>query len=67
MRYLTVGEVETMNNAETGSNLLVDFGLLESAVLRPQQTVGGQLAYSDIYEQAAALMHSLARNHLRSN
>lgn len=63
MRYLTVGEVATINEVEAGPNHLVDFGLLESAVLRPQQTIGGQEAYPDIYEKAAALMHSLARNH----
>jgi death-on-curing protein len=63
VRYLTVGEVASINEVEAGPNQLVDFGLLESAVLRPQQTIGGQEAYPDIYEKAAALMHSLARNH----
>jgi death on curing protein len=63
MIYLTVGDVIRLNEAETGPDALVDFGLLESAVLRPQQTVLGQDAYPDIHTKAAALMHSLIRNH----
>lgn len=34
-----------------------------SAILRPQTTVGGQDAYPDIHTKAAALFHSIARNH----
>jgi death-on-curing protein len=41
----------------------VHFGLLESAVMRPQQSVGGHEAYSSLHLKTAALMHSLARNH----
>jgi death-on-curing protein len=40
-----------------------DYGLLESAVARPQATAFGEDAYPTIYEKAAALLHSLARNH----
>lgn len=40
-----------------------DHGLLESALARPQTTVFGDDAYPGIHEKAAALMHSLARNH----
>jgi death on curing protein len=46
-----------------GAEALADFGLLESAVLRPQTTIGGVDAYASIHEKAAALMHSLIRNH----
>lgn len=63
MRYLTVSEVQKINEAEAGPGNLVDFGRLESAVLRPQTTVGGDDAYVDAYDKAAALMHSIARNH----
>lgn len=63
MRYITVGEVVAINEAEVGPDLLADFGLLESAVLRPQQTVFGQDAYPDVDTKAAALLHSLIRNH----
>jgi death-on-curing protein len=61
--YLTVGDVIAMNEAEVGAEALADFGLLESAVLRPQTTIGGVDAYASIHEKAAALMHSLIRNH----
>lgn len=40
-----------------------DFGLLESAAYRPQTTVNGEDAYQTLVEKAAALLHSLARNH----
>lgn len=63
VRYLTVAEVTRINEAEAGPDLLADFNRLESAVLRPQTTVGGEDAYPDMYAKAAALMHSLARNH----
>lgn len=63
MWYLTVADVIEFNRAELGGEALVDFGLLESAVLRPQTTVGGMDAYPTIHEKAAALIHSLIRNH----
>lgn len=40
-----------------------DFGLLESALSRPRATVFGEDAYPDVFLKAAALMHSIARNH----
>ncbi len=40
-----------------------DHGLLESALGRPQASAFGEDAYPGIHEKAAALMHSLARNH----
>jgi death-on-curing protein len=40
-----------------------DYGLLESALARPQASAFGEDAYSDIHQKAAALLHSLARNH----
>jgi death-on-curing protein len=40
-----------------------DYGLLESALVRPQTSAFGEDAYSGLYEKAAALLHSLARNH----
>lgn len=47
-----------------GSEPLVrDYGLLESALARPQTTAFGEDAYAGIHEKAAALLHSLARNH----
>jgi death on curing protein len=40
-----------------------DHGLLESAAARPRATAFGEDAYRDGHEKAAALLHSLARNH----
>ncbi len=40
-----------------------DMGLVESACARPQTSIFGDLAYPGLSEQAAALIHSLARNH----
>lgn len=40
-----------------------DCGLLGSALGRPQATAFGEDAYRGIHEKAAALLHSLARNH----
>lgn len=40
-----------------------DMGLVESAVMRPRASVFGADAYPDIDTKAAALLHSLARNH----
>jgi death-on-curing protein len=40
-----------------------DLGLLDAAVHRPRASVLGQDAYPDLLTKAAALLHSLARNH----
>jgi death-on-curing protein len=40
-----------------------DVGLLASAAARPRTTVFGQDAYPTFSDKAAALLHSLARNH----
>jgi death on curing protein len=40
-----------------------DYGLLEAALARPQATAFGKDAYPDLDTKAAALMHSIARNH----
>lgn len=63
VHYLTVDDVCRINEAEVGPDLLADFGLLESAVLRPQQSAGGRDAYPDIHSKAGALLHSLVSNH----
>ncbi len=42
---------------------LRDRGLLEAALARPQASAFGEDAYPTIHEKAAALLHSLARNH----
>lgn len=40
-----------------------DLGLLESAAARPQASAFGVDAYPDLETKAAALVHSIARNH----
>jgi death on curing protein len=46
-----------------GDPAVRDYGLLESALARPQASAFGEDAYPDIHQKAAALLHSLARNH----
>ncbi|MEE2035940.1 type II toxin-antitoxin system death-on-curing family toxin [Nocardiopsis sp. CT-R113] len=59
-------EITTMALAQNGqgSARVRDFGLLESAVHRPRGSSFGDEHYPDLFEKAAALMHSLARNHV---
>ena len=64
MRYLTPDDIARVNEREVGSRLLIDRGLLESSASRPQQSAGGEDAYPDIHSMAAALLHSLAKNHV---
>jgi death-on-curing protein len=40
-----------------------DYGLLEAALARPRASAFGEEAYPDLCAKAAALLHSLARNH----
>jgi death-on-curing protein len=64
MRYLTTDDVIAINRVFEGEqHQLRDFGLLESAVLRPQTSVGGNDAYPDVTSKAAALFHSIVSNH----
>ena len=62
--YLTLDDVLAAAEAHLGDPAEVgDYGLLESAVARPQATVFGEDAYPAIHEKAAALLQSLAANH----
>jgi death on curing protein len=40
-----------------------DLGLLDAACARPQSTAFGQDAYPTLEQKAAALLHSIVRNH----
>jgi death-on-curing protein len=40
-----------------------DLGLLGSAAARPQATAFGEDAYPDVWAKAAALLHSIVKNH----
>jgi death on curing protein len=62
--YLTAEELLMVAANAIGSQPLVrDYGLLESAAARPQTNVFGVDAYPDLWTKAAALGHSLIRNH----
>jgi death-on-curing protein len=62
--YLTLRELVHIAERAVGEEILVrDYGLLESALGRPQATAFGQDAYPDLDTKAAALLHSVARNH----
>jgi death-on-curing protein len=63
-RHLTVEQALRIARTAVGGAIEVrDIGLLESAVHRPRASVLGQDAYPDLLLKAAALLHSLARNH----
>jgi death-on-curing protein len=63
MIYLTLEELLYVAERTLGEVLVRDYGLLESALARPQTTVFGDDAYPSVEEKAAALLHSIARNH----
>ena len=64
MIYPTMPELIHIAERTLGGEVLVrDHGLLESALARPRATVFGADAYTSLEVKAAALMHSLARNH----
>jgi death on curing protein len=63
MIYLTLEELLHVAGRTLGEVLVRDYGLLESALARPQTTVFGDHAYPTVEEKAAALLHSIARNH----
>jgi len=64
MIYLTLPELLRVAERILGPDVKVrDLGLLEAALARPQATAFGADAYPTLDEKAAALLHSLARNH----
>ncbi|MBC7972712.1 MAG: type II toxin-antitoxin system death-on-curing family toxin [Verrucomicrobia bacterium] len=46
-----------------GSSGIRDEGLLESALAQPQATFSGEFLHTTLYEQAAAYLYHLAKNH----
>ena len=64
MIYLTLPELLHVAGRTLGPDYAVrDYGLLESSLARPQATAFGKDAYPDLDAKAAALLHSIARNH----
>ena len=60
--------LELADILKLGREIIADFrvreiGLLESAVGRPKTYVFGEDAYPTFAQKAAALLHSIARNH----
>lgn len=67
MKYLTTPQVLALHDQMVkkfgGSHGVRDLGLIESAVERPKASFDGVDLYPDIFTKAAALMHSLLKNH----
>jgi death on curing protein len=62
--YLTLPELMHVAERTLGPGVPVrDHGLIESALARPRATAFGADAYRSLELKAAALLHSLARNH----
>jgi death-on-curing protein len=62
--YLTLAELLYIAERTLGPDYAIrDIGLLEAALARPQATAFGKDAYPDLDLKAAALLHSIARNH----
>ncbi len=59
--YLTLDDVLALT-ARAGFTI-ADYGLVESALARPQASVFGEDAYPTIHQKAAALLQSMATNH----
>ncbi len=71
--YLTTNQIIAINtiqirlyspNEQVG---VKNAGLLDSATKRPKQSVFGKDAYPSVYEKAAALFESIAKNHAFHN
>lgn len=63
--YLSVDEllIAAAEAVKPAQALLRDPGALAAAAARPQTTVFGQDAYPSLVLKAAALLHSITRNH----
>jgi death-on-curing protein len=61
--YLDLEDLLHIAERTLGKVEVRDLGLLEAALARPQASAFGADAYPSTVEKAAALMHSIARNH----
>lgn len=61
--YLSLEDLIEIGTALIPGFAIRDIGLLQSSAARPQTSVYGKDAYKTFPVKAAALMHSLARNH----
>lgn len=63
MIHLDLDDLLHIASRTLGEAQVRDIGLLDSALARPRSTAFGEDAYPSIHQKAAALLHSLARNH----
>lgn len=64
MLFLRFDEVMTVARTVVSADVLVrDVGLIEAALARPQTTLYSVEAYPSVNEKAAALVHSVVKNH----
>ena len=64
VEYLDLDDLIKLDSRLLGPKLTIrDIGLQGSAVARPQTTLFGEDAYPDVWTKAAALLHSIVKNH----
>lgn len=67
MHFITLDEVLAIHSEMIalfgGRSGIHDFTLLHSAIERPKAQFGGTYLYTSIWIMAAALLHSLVKNH----
>jgi death-on-curing protein len=61
--YPTLAEAIATNRRFISRHAVRDVGLLESALMRPSSSAFGHDAYPDLWSKAAAMLHSVIRNH----
>lgn len=67
LKYLEIDEVYAIHvrmiQLGGGRGGVRDFLLLHSAIERPKASFGGKMLYPTLWIQAAAMLHSLVKNH----
>jgi len=64
VKYLTTRDLLAITEAALGPNTPIrDAGLIDSAAQRPRTTAFGEDAYPGLHAKAAAILHSILRNH----
>ena len=64
VRHLTLEQALHIARVAVGGPIAVrDLGLLDAAINRPRASLFGRDAYSDLWQRAAALLHSLVTSH----
>jgi death-on-curing protein len=62
--YLTAEDLVLIAHNVLGTTPVIrDYGLISSSTARPQTNVFGVEAYTDLWSKAAALLHSIVKNH----